>query len=141
MARQKDYLDNATPSANSMAAVALLRLAALTGEDLCRDRAEVILTLFGPMAQSTPTAFAHLLAALDLARRGVTEVVVTGDRPDLVAVVTANYRPEVVLAWGNPFDSPLWEGRGDDRAYVCEHFACKQPADTVEELAAQLGDT
>ncbi len=36
VARQKDLLDNATPSANSLAAVALLRLGALTGEDALR---------------------------------------------------------------------------------------------------------
>jgi uncharacterized protein YyaL (SSP411 family) len=138
VARQKDFLDNATPSANSTAAAALLRLAALTGIDRYRQRAEDILVLFGTMAEGTPNAFAHLLSALDMAHRGLTEVVVTGDRPDLVAVVTSRYRPDTVLAWGEPYDSPLWEGRGDGRAYVCENFTCQLPADTAEALTGQL---
>ena len=140
VARQKDFMDNASPAANSLAAVALLRLAALTGIDRYRERAEAILSLFGPMAASSPGAFGHLLAALDIAHRGLNEIVVVGDRPDLVQVVTSRYRPDAVLAWGEPYDSPLWEGRAPGQAYVCEHFACRQPVDTPAALADQLGD-
>ncbi len=136
--RQKDFLDNATPSANSLAATALLRLSALTGEDGYRQRAEQILALFAPLAGNAPAAFAHLLAALDLYHGGLTEVVVTGDRPDLVAEVQHRFLPSAVLAWGERYDSPLWEGRDDGRAHVCQNYACRLPASSVEELVTQL---
>jgi len=138
VARPKDLMDNATPSANSLAAVGLLRLAALTGVDRYRERAEDILRLLGSVAGQHPNAFGHLLAAADLVRAGITEVVVTGDRPDLVEVVQRSYRPNVVLAWGEPSDSPLWDGRDAGRAYVCRNYACKLPADTPDALEAQL---
>jgi uncharacterized protein len=137
VARQKDLLDGATPSASSTAAVAFARLAALTGDDGHRRRAEDVVRLLGPLAVSHPMAFANLLAAADLLD-GMTEVVVTGGRPDLVAEVRRRYLPTTVLAWGERVDSPLWEGRADGMAYVCERFACKQPVDTPEALAAQL---
>jgi uncharacterized protein len=136
--RQKDFLDNATPSANSTAALALLRLAALTGEDRYRDHGEQILGLFAPVAGGAPAAFAHLLAALDLHHRGATEVVVAGDRPDLVAEAQRRFLPNAVLAWGEPYPSPLWEGRDDDRAYVCRNYACQLPAESVDQFAQQL---
>jgi uncharacterized protein YyaL (SSP411 family) len=140
IARQKDLLDNATPSANSLAAVGLLRLGALTGDTRYPDRAEQILRLLGPVAGEHPTALAHLLAAVDLVVHGVDEVVVTGDRPDLVAVVRSSWRPRAVLAWGERSDSPLWEGRPDDgRAYVCHRSVCDAPVDTTADLAAALG--
>jgi uncharacterized protein len=138
VARNKDLMDNATPSANSLAAVALLRLAALTGEERYRDRAEQILRLAGSLATEHPTAFGHLLVAVDLAIRGVDEVVVAGDRPDLVEVVQSRFLPGAVLAWGERYPSPLWEGRDDGRAYVCRDYACQLPAEDPEALAAQL---
>ena len=70
--------------------------------------------------------------------RGIKEVAVVGDRPDLLAVVHERWRPNVVLAWGEPYDSPLWTSRGDGLAYVCEHFACQAPQDTPDGLRAQL---
>ena len=139
--RQKDFLDNATPAANSLAAVALLRLAALTGEERYREHADAVLALFAPLAGSAPAAFAHLLGALDLHHHGLSEVVVAGDRPDLVDEVQRRYLPSTVLAWGERYDSPLWEGREDAKAYVCRNYTCQLPADTVEALAAQLDDT
>jgi len=137
--RNKDLMDNAIPSANSLAAVALLRLAALTGEDRYRQLADQILRLAGPLAARHPTAFGHLLAAVDLAVHGLDEVVVAGDRPDLVALVQGAYRPRAVLAWGERYDSPLWAGREDGRAYVCRHYACRLPAEDAAALAGQLG--
>ncbi len=138
--RQKDLMDNATPSANSTAALALLRLAALTGEQRYSNHAEQILRLLATMIPKAPSAFSNALAALDLQVNGITEVAVVGDRPDLVAVVRERWRPSVVLAWGQPFDSPLWEHRADGNAYVCESFTCQQPAADTTLLRSQLDE-
>ncbi|HYZ99041.1 MAG TPA: thioredoxin domain-containing protein, partial [Acidimicrobiales bacterium] len=113
--RNKDLMDNATPSANSLAAVGLLRLAALTGEGRYRERAEEILRLAGGLAAQHPTAFGYLLVAVDLAAGGLDEVVVAGERPDLVEAAQRRFLPAAVLAWGERYPSPLWEGREDGR--------------------------
>jgi len=136
--RQKDLLDNATPSANSEAAWAMLRLHALTGEPRWRNQADQILQLQANALEKYPSAFCHLLAAADLRRTGATEVAVVGDRPDLVQVVQRTYHPSAVLAWGEPFDSPLWVGRSEGLAYVCRDYACQAPVDSPEALAALL---
>jgi uncharacterized protein YyaL (SSP411 family) len=136
--RQKDVFDNATPSANSTAAVALLRLAALTGEHRYADHAERILQLLAPLVARAPSGFANLVGAISLRTRGITEVAVAGDRQDLVDVVCERWRPRVVLAWGERYDSPLWQERRDGLAYVCEHYACQAPASTPDELRLQL---
>ena len=59
VARSKDVLDNATPSANGLAAVALVRLAALTGDDRYRAKAEGVIGLLASVAEEHPTAFAQ----------------------------------------------------------------------------------
>jgi uncharacterized protein YyaL (SSP411 family) len=131
-------MDNAQPSANSLAAVALLRLGALVGEKRYTEAAEGVLRLLGDRASEHPTAFGHLLGAVDLFHCGITEVVVTGHRPDLVEVVQRAYIPNVVLAWGERGDGPLWEGREDGLAYVCRNYACLAPVDSVEALRETL---
>ena len=138
--RQKDLLDNATPSANSMAACALYRLGALTGERRFTNHADQTLKLLGRVLVQAPTAAANALAAAEMRRHGLAEVVITGDRPDLVAVAQAEWRPNAVLAWGEPFDSPLWHERPDGFAFVCENSVCRLPVSTQEDLAEQLSN-
>jgi uncharacterized protein YyaL (SSP411 family) len=138
IARPKDLMDNATPGANGLAAVGLLRLAALTGDDRLRRHGEDAVRLLGRLAVQHPTAFGHALAAADLAVRGTTEVVVAGARPDLLAEVRSRFLPQAVLAWGERYPSPLWEGREDGRAYVCRGYTCQLPAEEPRVLAAQL---
>jgi uncharacterized protein YyaL (SSP411 family) len=136
--RPKDVLDSALPSANAVAALALLRLGALVGGARYTERADAILRLLaGPMARQ-PSAFAHLLEAVDLATTGTTEIVITGDRPDLVAAVQRQYLPNAVLAWGERYASPLFEDRTDGLAYVCRNYACKLPTGEVDELVARI---
>ncbi len=136
--RPKDLLDNATPSANSLTANGLLRLAALTGDSQYRSRAETIVSLLAEPAGRHPMAFGHLLCALDLLVSGAIEVAVTGNRPDLVAAVQARYLPNAVLTWGERYDSPLWEAREDGKAYVCRNYACLVPTTDPETLVSQL---
>ena len=138
LVRQKDLFDGATPSANSVAAQALLRLAALTGDRGYAERAEGVIRLVAPTAVRHPGAFVHLLAATDMALTGLTEIVVVGERPDLVAPLWSAYRPNTVVAWGERYDSTLWEGRRDGLAYVCRDHACRAPVSSPEELLAQL---
>src|SRR3546814_4655447 len=54
--RPKDLMDNATPGANGLAAVGLLRLAALTGYDRYREHGEATVALVRPLAGQHPTA-------------------------------------------------------------------------------------
>ena len=141
VARQKDLMDNATPSANSIAAVALLRLGALTGEARYSNHADQILRLLARLMPQAPNAFSNAFVAVDLVATGMTEIAVVGDRPDLVRTVQSQWLPNAVLAWGAPYESPLWEQRAAGFAYVCQHYACQTPTDTVEALVAQLAST
>jgi uncharacterized protein YyaL (SSP411 family) len=143
LTRRKDLEDTPIPAGNSSAALGLLRLAALTGEHDYERRAIGVLRLLHALAPQHPSAFAHLLQAMDFYTGPTREVALVGeDRGPLERVVRERFRPHIVLAGGEPDGVPLLEGRGpvDGRAaaYVCEHFACKQPVTEPEELAALL---
>ncbi len=142
IARPVDSQDGAVPSANSVAALALLRLSALTGAGRYGAAARAVLDALTPALTLAPMAFSGSVAAAELARTGLTEVVVTGARPDLLSVVREHYLPAAVLAWGEPFDSPLWEGRtgsgAEGKAFVCRDYACQAPAADAGILASQL---
>jgi uncharacterized protein YyaL (SSP411 family) len=136
--RQKDLIDGATPTANSAAAIALHRLAALTGEQRYANQADRILHLLAAAAEKAPAQHSNALVATDLRRRGLTEVVVVGDRPDLVRLAQSIWRPDTVLAWGEPYDSPLWNDRAEGFGYVCRDYTCELPQDTVQGFAETL---
>ncbi|HXQ75135.1 MAG TPA: thioredoxin domain-containing protein [Acidimicrobiales bacterium] len=136
--RPTELLDGATPSASAVAAGALLRLGALTGEDGLTATGEALLDALVPVASTHPLAAAHAIAACGLAGGGITEVVVAGDRPDLVDTVRRRFEPTAVLASGERTGSPLWEGRVDGFAYVCRHYACREPSTSPETLASRL---
>jgi uncharacterized protein YyaL (SSP411 family) len=142
VARPKEWMDNAVPSANTLAAVGLLRLGTLTGNQLFVKRAEAIVGHLSEAAGRVPLGFGNLLLASELSVLGTTEIVVTGDRLDLVDVVQRRWLPNAVLAWGKPTDSPLWEGRRDEgssgRAYVCRDYVCTLPLTDPAALADSL---
>jgi hypothetical protein len=138
VATPRDLFDNATPSANSAAARGLLRLGALVGRDEYHNRAADICRLLGPLAGDHPSAFGNLLSALDFQSSGATEVVITGDRADLLEVVQRAWLPDVVLAWGEPYESPLWHQRPPGAAYVCRRYVCEAPTTDADTLRSQL---
>lgn len=136
--RQKDVYDNATPSANSVAANALQRLAALTGESRYANFADRILQLLAPICERAPGGTSNAQLAIFLRQRGITELVMVGDVPELVRVGQVLWRPDLVMAWGEPYDSPLWEGRTEGHAYLCRDHVCEQPVTEPEQLYEQL---
>ena len=135
--RPKEYLDGALPATNSIAVQALLRAGAF--DDDPRVRQAVDRTVEGARALLTrhPGALADMVAALSMLR-GRQEIVVTGERPDLLEEVRRRWLPDAVVAWGDPDETPLFAGRPPGAAYVCRGFACLTPADDVATLAQQL---
>ena len=121
-----------------MAAHGLLRLAALTGEQRYRNHADRILQLLATVVEQQPAGVSNALLAIEMRHRGLIELAVVGDAPDLVRTAQMLWRPDLVLAWGEPFDSPLWEQREPGFAYLCRDFACQQPVSEPEALYEQI---
>ncbi len=148
--RRKDFVDNAIPSGNSMAAEALLRLSVLVDRHEYRDEASRILLLMKDALGQQPTGFGRLLGALDTLLAPSQEIAIVGDPDDeatqaLLRQARKRYLPHTVVALKRPdekSDLPLLADRtlvdGKPAAYVCENFACKLPVNTPEELSALL---
>ncbi|MBA2608813.1 MAG: thioredoxin domain-containing protein [Actinobacteria bacterium] len=139
VANPKETFDGATPSANAVGALGLARLAALTGEIRYGGHAQAIVN--GLPIGEHPAGFSHASFAAHFLAQGATEVVIPGrDSPalDLLAVYRSAWRPLSVLAWGEPFPSPLWDGRSAGNAYVCRNFTCEMPVTDPADLALHL---
>ena len=134
--RPRDNYDGVIPAAGSVATSALVRLGALTGNEAYVRRAEAAVAAAAAVLDAGPIALPHLIGAALTLEHGALEIVIAGDRRDLVDAVRPRYLPESVLAWGEPGQGPLWEGRDDDRAYVCRGGVClapvERPADLIE---------
>jgi hypothetical protein len=151
--RTKDFYDNATPSGNSVAADVLLRLAVLFDERDYERRAVRVFRLMGDSVMRYPSAFGHLLGALDFYFSTPKEIAIVGEKHSsdtqaLLRVVHSQYLPNKVIAFKEPGDAraaeliPLLANReainSKATAYVCEHFTCQTPMTDSEELAKQL---
>jgi uncharacterized protein YyaL (SSP411 family) len=148
--RPKDLQDNATPSANAMAAHVLLKLSLYTGEGSYWDLAQrAVSALYGAMVKY-PNGFSHWLCAVEFITGQPREVAVAGqpaaeDTQALLDVIFADFRPNLVVAVGMNRDTvPLLADRSqkEDRAtaYVCVQFVCQLPVNTPDALQAQLRD-
>ena len=144
--RRKDFIDNAIPSGNSMAAELLVRLAKLTGNEDYRAVATRIFQIMEAAMAQQPTGFGRMLSALDDLLSPSQEVAIVGALGDartqaLLHETRRHYLPHTVLALKEPDSEnplPLLEGRtmvdGQPAAYVCENFSCKLPVTDVEAL-------
>jgi hypothetical protein len=149
--RPKDLQDNATPSGNSLAAMALLQLSAYTGRSDLRLTAEGMLATIQELAVRHPTAFSNWLCAVDFAIHPAFEVAILGPAQDertqaLVDALWEAYRPSILTALSAypppPNSPPLLHDRhmidNKPTAYVCQNFVCQLPVTAPGDLKAQL---
>jgi uncharacterized protein YyaL (SSP411 family) len=76
--RSKDYFDNATPSGNSVAAIALLRLWLLTHENSYQQCSATILRTIREAMAKFPNGFGYMLCALDSYLSQAKEIAIVG---------------------------------------------------------------
>ena len=142
VARTKEYFDNATPSGNSVAADVLTRLAALLDRRDYREKAEHVCRSVGDYVQQFPSGLGRMLAAVDFIVGPSQEIALIGPPSEFLPVFRKYYLPRSVVAAGASEriallrDRPAIDGRAT--AYVCENYACKQPATDPATLDAQL---
>jgi uncharacterized protein YyaL (SSP411 family) len=144
--RVKDDYDGAEPSGNSVATLALLKLAAITGRDEFRPPAEATLRLFAHRLQTQPAALAFLLHALDFWLDEPRRVVVVGntkstDFQELLRAAHSVYQPNKIVL-GNtgavePFAKTL-AAKSEATAYVCTGNSCQAPTGDPATLRQQL---
>jgi uncharacterized protein YyaL (SSP411 family) len=149
LAREKPAYDGAEPTGNSIAALTLLRLSAITGDDKFRARAQALLQSFGSLLRSAPAALGEMLLAVDFALGEAREVVLVrpskGSDAELLDVLRPRFAPSQVLVRhedGSDSATPLARDRpalsGKSTAYVCTHGSCQLPVTSKEELAPLL---
>lgn len=137
--------DSPTPSPIGVAAIAMSRLAALTGRQEWLAYRDSIIEPFADKLTQLAVFGATMLQAADWALNPTCHVVIVGgaDAAELLAAARRTYRPrKVVTQLGTDTDpSHLPDAlRGmldgaSPRAYVCCGNACAPPAGTPEELA------
>jgi len=143
--REKQSQDNATPSGNSMAITALLKLGRLTGSKTYLEHAEKGLRFFYASLSQHPLSAGQMLCALDDWLGPYEEFVVLPGPDDETATVLnqlhSTYRPRNLVA-GPPLESPLLQNRsaidGKVTLYHCVNQTCELPWVGLEKIAAAL---
>ena len=145
--RPKAFQDDAVPSGNGVAALALGRLGALLGEPRYLDAAERVLKAAWSLVERYPQAHATLLMALEEYLEPVDMVIVRGDVAEVTQWLSeANrlYSPRRLM-FGIPKDAPdlpaalaAKRPAEDTVAYICRGPTCSEP---VRSLSAVISLT
>jgi uncharacterized protein len=151
--RSKAVFDGSTPSGNSAAVMALLRLHGYTGDERYRAEAERTLRLLRDLIEKQPFGFSHMLEAVDLYQRSPVEVVLVGERGDPELALWLErlallYVPNLALFVADPKDGAagfvpeVLRGKnqvdGHVTAYVCREHVCTAPMTSYKALETEL---
>jgi uncharacterized protein YyaL (SSP411 family) len=152
---REDY-DGAEPAPSSVAALNLLRLAAMLQREDFRGRGLRTIEAFRAQWLGAPYALPQMLCALELALQPPPQVVLAGDPHAgdfraLAAVLHERPGPRRVLLCADSGPGRAWlaarvlelaamrPAAGRAAAYVCENFTCRQPVNDAAALRALLG--
>ncbi|TAK88114.1 MAG: thioredoxin domain-containing protein [Betaproteobacteria bacterium] len=145
--RPKPGHDNATPSGNAVAAWALGRLAALTGEQRYARAAERTLELFYPAMRDYPAGFAAMAIALEEQLQPPRTLLLRGRAEALrpwQAELAREFLPEtVVLAIPDgvaPLPEPLDKPARPEavNGWLCSGVICLEPSSDLVDLKKTL---
>ncbi|MDZ4656691.1 MAG: thioredoxin domain-containing protein [Bythopirellula sp.] len=150
LVRNKEFADNAVPSGNALAALTLVKLAKLTGEERYLTAAEKTMQACTELMKRYPSGTAQMLQAVDLLLGPTYELVFAGDdEPEsrkVLADLQRRFLPNKVLAFSHAKPpaalAGLLQGKtmlgGVPTLYICEGFTCQAPAQGKEEIAHAL---
>ena len=146
--RMKEEYDGAEPSANSVAALNLLRLSRMLGNQAAADKAGRIFAISGRLLEGMPAAVPQLLVAIQYSLSPGRQIVVAGvpgasDAEALLAAARQGFHPDQVILLADGGAGQEWlsergpslagmkpvdvEGKKSAALYRCENFTCSAP--------------
>ena len=143
VAKLKNPADEAMPSANAIASMALLKLGRLTGNKTYTEKSEETIKAFQIFMEQSPVAFTGLLSTLSASNLSPTEVIFAGPKEDAIfdemwKVLHTDYRPNKVVVWNENGESklPLAEDKSSIEltVYICQKGTCHPPVSTAKAL-------
>ena len=147
ISKLKNPADEALPSANAIAAQALLKLGRLTGEEIYTRKTEETLQAFRGMMEKSPVGFTGLLSAMSALNLPPVEVVFVGPRDhssfdEMWKVLHTDYRPNKLTLWNEKTSTgdllPLAQGKtaekGEPTVYLCQKNTCHAPVQSGKAL-------
>jgi uncharacterized protein YyaL (SSP411 family) len=141
--RIKEDYDGAEPSGNSIAALNLLRLAAITGHSGFRQTAERTLAAFARKMSDQPAGLPQMLVAYQFSSGKPLQVLLAGEPKAFVSAVHQRFLPNRVVARSSDAGreaQAMTEIDGLPTAYLCENFACRLPVTEVAKLESMLDE-
>ena len=144
--RPKPGADNATPSGNGIAALALTRLGHLLGESRYLQAADKAVRLFFPAMLGQPGGFSTLCTALDEVLVPTRVIVLRGPREALrpwQQTLSSKYLPDAMTLAVDSASCGLPGVRNKPvgatvNAYLCRGVICLAPIVDVQALLADL---
>ena len=143
----KNPADEALPSANAVAALALVKLGRLTGEESFIRKTEEIFNAFRGMMEKSPAGFTGLLSAMSASNLAPVEAVLVGPKDhasfkEMWKVLHTDFRPNKVVVWKENESTGtlllLAEGKtaenGEPTVYLCQNTTCHAPVQTGTAL-------
>ena len=136
--RKVELYDAATPSGNSVMAENLFYLSIILDNEAWRNQSIEMLNMVKPIIENHPSSFAFWANAILKQQKGFIEVVLTGQKPDILSQeILAMYMPNKVFQRSNVEKKyPLLKNKkyeNDGLIYVCEKYGCLKPVDNITE--------
>jgi hypothetical protein len=145
--RPKSWPDEAMPSGNAVAALALHRLGLLTGRQAYTQNAEKALQSVADNVNQTPFHAASFVALLAAVHQPPYQIILRGERALLErwrAQILPLLKPEQ-MAYFIPYDAKdlpqAIAQRSSDRpisAWICEGMSCRPPIHDLDSLLTDL---
>lgn len=144
--RDRQAMDNAVPSGNSMMVLALLRLGTLLCKDDYLRRAEKALAFFSVSMAESPMGYPQMITALEVQSSGMETCVFVGPRQEYDTIVNElqkSYSPNRLLAYSETADSsPLFLNRpamqNQLTLYRCKGQQCELPIAGIERIRSAM---
>jgi len=145
--RQKTFADDAMPSGNGIAAIALFKLGYLLSNTHYLSAAENIIKASFNSIKQSPIAHATLLQALDiLLNHGITSIIIRGEESlakEWQTKLNQQYKPHIqhfYLPKTDKLPPELAGKKQQDKtcAYICYGTTCSEPVYTLDELIKSI---
>ena len=147
--RLKEDQDGAEPSGNSVSCLNLLRLAAYTENSDYKLKAGQVINAYKSTLEGFPVALPEMTCALIMLQNPPPQIIISGKDPkELIKTAQTALLPQkILLRADEKMKNSIFYQKLDilksiptqeNKAYLCQNYACSEPVSNSEELKKLL---